>query len=128
MLVRRRSPRWSVFVGTSARRAAVGHASAGLVYERTHCIVHTRVKPPATASGLYARMMDHHVRCHLVDDRKWHALSVPAMDELFRTNANARYARGVSACEGRLGERPGTTGPRVRALSRGLAAEGARDE
>ena len=84
--------------------ATVGYALAGLVYEWSHYIVHTKVKAPLTqsnesslvssASRLFSKMRDNHVRHHLVSDQNWYAFSVPAMDDLFGTNPNVRDVRG----------------------------------
>ena len=84
--------------------ATVGYALAGLVYEWSHYIVHTKVKPPSTQSNksfpvsslsrLFSKMRDNHVRHHLVSDQNWYAFSVPAMDDLFGTNPNVRDVRG----------------------------------
>jgi len=89
--------------------ATVGYSLAGLVYEWSHYIVHTRVKPPAVRSDksmpsatvtglsrLYSQMRDNHVRHHMVDDRYWFAFSVPAMDNFLNTNPDVRQVRGRS--------------------------------
>lgn len=87
--------------------ATVGYALAGLVYEWSHYIVHTKVRPPPVAtsgttpsffltetlSRLFSQMRDNHMRHHLVDDRYWYAFSVPAMDDLFQTNPNVKEVR-----------------------------------
>ena len=76
--------------------ATVGYALAGLAYEWSHYIVHTRVKPPSPesfVSRLFLQMRDNHIRHHRVDDRYWYAFSVPAMDDLFDTNPNVKDLR-----------------------------------
>lgn len=85
--------------------ATIGYALAGLVYEWSHYIVHTKVRPPTvkaasgtfsfseTLSRLFSQMRDNHMRHHLVDDRYWYAFSVPAMDDLFDTNPNVKEVR-----------------------------------
>ena len=86
--------------------ATIGYACAGLVYEWSHYIVHTKVKPPSTQqqqqqsskviqilSRLFSQMRDNHVRHHRVDDRYWYAFSVPAMDDLFDTNPSVKDVR-----------------------------------
>lgn len=99
--------------------ATIGYALAGLVYEWSHYIVHTKVKPPSlptdvsptnksnialspsvvksavisAMSGLFSQMRDNHVRHHLVDDQYWYAFSVPAMDDLFDTNPDVKDVR-----------------------------------
>ena len=85
--------------------ATIGYALAGLVYEWSHYIVHTKVRPPSaiassgtlslseTLARLFSQMRDNHMRHHLVDDRYWYAFSVPAMDDLFDTNPNVKEVR-----------------------------------
>lgn len=65
-----------------ALSATIGYSSAGLFYEWSHFIVHTRVP----FRSYWKRMKDHHVRHHLVDDHNWLGFSVPAIDTLFGTN------------------------------------------
>mmetsp|Transcript_8129 Transcript_8129/g.18686 ORF Transcript_8129/g.18686 Transcript_8129/m.18686 type:complete len:316 (+) Transcript_8129:118-1065(+) len=76
--------------------ATIGYAGAGLAYEWSHYIVHTKVKPTriesstnpvvATLSKYYSSMRDNHIRHHRIDDGNWFAFSVPAMDDAFYTN------------------------------------------
>jgi hypothetical protein len=66
-----------------ALSATLGYATAGLVYEWAHFIVHTRVKPP---NSFWKRVRDNHIKHHLVDDRYWLSFTVPAVDDLFGTN------------------------------------------
>ena len=92
--------------------ATIGYALAGLMYEWSHYIVHTRVKPPSvqsstptsyslsplkamtsTVSTLFSHMRNNHIRHHLVDDRFWYAFSVPVMDNSFHTNPDVRNVR-----------------------------------
>ncbi len=86
--------------------ATIGYALAGLVYEWSHYIVHTKVRPPPTGtdrttsfflsetfSRLFSQMRDNHMRHHLVDDRYWYSFSIPAMDDLFDTNPNVKEVR-----------------------------------
>ena len=77
--------------------ATIGYALAGLVYEWSHYIVHTKVKAPQSSSSilvkLFLQMRNNHMRHHLVDDRYWYAFSVPAMDDLFDTNPDVRDVR-----------------------------------
>ena len=90
--------------------ATIGYSLAGLVYEWSHYIVHTKVKPhiiPRSSPSYqqlslvertilqpimrgYAKMRDNHIRHHLIDDRYWYAFSVVEMDDLFGTNPNVR--------------------------------------
>jgi len=98
--------------------ATIGYSIAGLVYEWSHYIVHTKVKPPRfiSTSSLsscnnnnnkqqssflerililpimrkYSKMRDNHIRHHLIDSRYWYAFSVTEMDDLFHTNPNVK--------------------------------------
>jgi hypothetical protein len=71
-----------------ALSATAGYATAGLFYEWAHYIVHTKVR--FRKQSYWSRMKDHHIRHHLVDDRYWLGFSVPAIDDLFRTNPNVQ--------------------------------------
>ncbi|KAL7531304.1 hypothetical protein ACHAWF_003714 [Thalassiosira exigua] len=94
--------------------ATIGYALAGLMYEWSHYIVHTRVKPPTleklpaipqsslsaplilaltSFSKLFSQMRDNHICHHRVDDQYWFAFSVPAMDDLFNTNPDVVEVR-----------------------------------
>ena len=88
--------------------ATIGYSLAGLIYEWSHYIVHTKVKPniiPKTSPSYqnlswvqrtiiqpimrsYAKMRDNHIRHHLIDDQYWYAFSFVEMDDLFGTNPN----------------------------------------
>lgn len=83
--------------------ATVGYAIAGLFYEWSHYIVHTKVKAPvispdkpfagvfsAFAAKLFTQMRDNHIRHHRVDDSYWYAFSIPAMDDAFGTNPDIK--------------------------------------
>lgn len=95
--------------------ATIGYALAGLVYEWSHYIVHTKVKPRIISSSSpteqqqkqpkqsllermviqplmkgYAKMRDNHIRHHRIDSRYWYSFSVTEMDDLFGTNPNVR--------------------------------------
>lgn len=87
--------------------ATIGYSLAGLVYEWSHYIVHTKVKPhivPSTSTKqslpermimqplmkVYAKTRDNHIRHHLIDSRYWYAFSVTEMDDLFGTNPNVK--------------------------------------
>eukprot|EP00571_Detonula_confervacea_P017270 CAMPEP_0172312080 /NCGR_PEP_ID=MMETSP1058-20130122/16598_1 /TAXON_ID=83371 /ORGANISM="Detonula confervacea, Strain CCMP 353" /LENGTH=261 /DNA_ID=CAMNT_0013025431 /DNA_START=184 /DNA_END=969 /DNA_ORIENTATION=+ len=102
----------SVFPWHLCLSATIGYALAGLVYEWSHYIVHTKVKPASLTlsssesnassmksavtfvfSRLFSQMRDNHIRHHLVDDQYWYAFSVPAMDDLFDTNPNVKDVR-----------------------------------
>lgn len=64
--------------------ATIGYAAAGLFYEWSHFIVHTKVRFPR--GSYWQRMKDHHIRHHLVDSDFWLAFSVTHVDDLFGTN------------------------------------------
>jgi hypothetical protein len=96
--------------------ATIGYSLAGLVYEWSHYIVHTKVKPRIISSSPteeqqqkqqpqqsllermviqplmkgYAKMRDNHIRHHRIDSRYWYAFSVTEMDDIFGTNPNVR--------------------------------------
>ena len=56
--------------------------AAGLVYEFTHYIVHTRVVPTAT----WARTIrDNHVKHHMRNEDYWFAFTTPALDRWLGT-------------------------------------------
>jgi sterol desaturase/sphingolipid hydroxylase (fatty acid hydroxylase superfamily) len=67
--------------------AALGYATAGLFYEWSHYIVHTKVKPP---NRFMRTMRDNHMRHHQIDNRYWFAFSLPAIDDVFSTNPDVR--------------------------------------
>ena len=79
--------------------ATIGYASAGLFYEWSHYIVHTRVKATVlsqdnslsgsisnAAARIFTQMRNNHIRHHRVDDNNWFAFSIPSMDDMFGTN------------------------------------------
>jgi hypothetical protein len=80
--------------------ATIGYSLAGLVYEWSHYIVHTKVQPPSSSSSSssspslsssllmkwYTKMRENHMQHHLIDSRYWYAFSVTQMDDLFWTN------------------------------------------
>ncbi|KAL9189376.1 hypothetical protein ACHAXT_009051 [Thalassiosira profunda] len=92
--------------------ATVGYALAGLAYEFSHYIVHTKVKPPTIPqspskdvlsrarvapvsmfSRWFTRTRDHHMRHHRVSDEYWYAFAVPQLDDVFGTNPDVREVR-----------------------------------
>jgi len=66
-----------------ALSATFGYSLAGLGYEWSHYIVHTKVRPKAK---LFQAIRQNHMKHHLVDNRYWFAFSIPAMDDIFGTN------------------------------------------
>lgn len=83
--------------------STIGYAIAGLCYEWSHYIVHTRVKAPtvihdnffvgsvsSALARLFCQMRDNHIRHHRVDSSYWYAFSVPCMDDLFGTNPDIK--------------------------------------
>ena len=86
--------------------ATIGYAIAGLFYEWSHYIVHTRVKAPVLsqtnplfepisngASRIFTLMRNNHIRHHRVDDRHWFAFSIPGMDDIFGTNPEIKQSK-----------------------------------
>ena len=74
-----------------ALSATVGYAASGLWYEWLHFVVHTRVR---FRGGSYLHTMrDHHARHHLIDPNYWLGFSLPAVDDLFRTNPSVAEVR-----------------------------------
>lgn len=70
--------------------ATLAYASAGLFYEWSHFIVHTKVKP---TNSFMKRMRDNHIRHHCVDKRYWLGFSLPAIDTLLGTNPDVQVIR-----------------------------------
>mmetsp|Transcript_6010 Transcript_6010/g.8500 ORF Transcript_6010/g.8500 Transcript_6010/m.8500 type:complete len:277 (+) Transcript_6010:147-977(+) len=70
--------------------ASLAYACAGMFYEWTHYIVHTRVKPP---NEFWKRVRDHHVRHHQVNSNFWFGFSLPMIDDIFGTNPPITEAR-----------------------------------
>ena len=71
--------------------ATFGYGSAGLFYEWSHYIVHTKVRFPR--DSFWQKMKDHHIRHHRVDSNYWLAFSVRQVDNLFGTNPDVTVAR-----------------------------------
>ena len=70
--------------------ATIGYAIAGMGYEWTHYIVHTKVKPK---SAFMTKVRDNHLRHHLVDNHYWFAFTLPFVDDLFGTNPTVKEVR-----------------------------------
>ena len=71
--------------------AAFGYGSAGLFYEWSHFIVHTKVR--FRSDSFWQKMKDHHIRHHRVDSSYWLAFSVRQVDDLFGTNPDVALVR-----------------------------------
>jgi len=84
-----------------ALSATLGYASAGLFYEWSHYIVHTRVKPP---NAFWKRVRDNHIRHHLVDDRYWLSFTLPIVDDIFGTNPSVEDVKREQARGGPGGQ------------------------
>ena len=107
--------------------ATIGYSLAGLVYEWSHYIVHTKVKPRIISSLSteeqqkqqpqqsllerlviqplmkgYAKMRDNHIRHHRIDSRYWYSFSFTEMDDIFGTNPNVRDVKRKVMKEERL--------------------------
>jgi len=73
-----------------ATSATIGYATAGMWYEWTHYLVHTKVKP---RSKLAIQVRDGHMKHHLVNHNYWLGFTVPFVDDLFGTNPSVMEAR-----------------------------------
>jgi Fatty acid hydroxylase superfamily len=66
--------------------ATIAYGVAGLFYEWSHYIVHTRVRFPH--GSYWEHIKNHHARHHLVDSKHWFSFSVTQIDDIFGTNPN----------------------------------------
>ena len=66
-----------------ALSATIGYALAGLTYEWSHYIVHTRVK---LTNKFWIRVRDNHIRHHRLSHEHWFSFTMPWLDDLFGTN------------------------------------------
>ena len=66
-----------------ALSATIGYALAGLTYEWSHYIVHTRVK---LTNKFWVRIRDNHIRHHRLSHDHWFSFTMPWLDDLFGTN------------------------------------------
>jgi hypothetical protein len=73
-----------------ALSATLGYSLAGLFYEWSHYIVHTKVR---LKSPFWKQVKDNHIRHHLVNHHYWFGFSLPLIDDLFRTNPSVADAR-----------------------------------
>jgi Fatty acid hydroxylase superfamily len=67
-----------------ALTATMAYGIAGLFYEWTHFIVHTRVR--FSHGSYWEHVKNHHARHHLVNNSYWFAFSLTAIDDIFGTN------------------------------------------
>eukprot|EP00555_Chaetoceros_dichaeta_P014855 CAMPEP_0198253818 /NCGR_PEP_ID=MMETSP1447-20131203/4198_1 /TAXON_ID=420782 /ORGANISM="Chaetoceros dichaeta, Strain CCMP1751" /LENGTH=193 /DNA_ID=CAMNT_0043939639 /DNA_START=379 /DNA_END=960 /DNA_ORIENTATION=+ len=84
-----------------ATSATIGYATAGMWYEWTHYLVHTKVRPK---SKFATRVRDGHMKHHLVNEEYWLGFTVPFVDDLFGTNPSVREAREEQKSGGRGGK------------------------
>ncbi|MFO0630041.1 MAG: sterol desaturase family protein [Polyangiales bacterium] len=74
--------------GRKARRTAMAtYASMALLYEWTHFLVHTGVKP---RSALYRRIRRNHRLHHYRNERYWLGFTLPHVDALLGTEPDPR--------------------------------------
>jgi len=73
-----------------ALTATIGYSMAGMWYEWTHYIVHTKVKPK---SKFMKQIRDNHIRHHLVNEDYWLGFSLPLVDDVFGTNPTVQEVR-----------------------------------
>ena len=74
--------------------ATIGYALAGLFYEWSHYLVHTKV--PLHKSKFWTRIKSNHVRHHVVNHNYWFGFSLPWIDDLFRTNPSVKDVKRVT--------------------------------
>jgi hypothetical protein len=85
---------WLLPTPELALTATIAYASAGLWYEWTHYIVHTRVR--FAKNSYFDACKTHHARHHLVNHNHWLAFSYPGVDDWFGTNPSVEAARNES--------------------------------
>ncbi len=73
-----------------ALTSTICYAIAGMWYEWTHYIVHTRVKPK---SKFMKEVKNNHIRHHLLSEEYWLGFSLPLVDDLFGTNPSVQLIR-----------------------------------
>jgi hypothetical protein len=64
--------------------ATIAYGMAGLFYEWTHFIVHTKVRFPT--QSFWTKVKNHHARHHLINHDNYFAFTITQMDDLFGTN------------------------------------------
>jgi hypothetical protein len=67
-----------------ALTTTIAYGIAGLFYEWTHYIVHTRVR--FRHGSYWEHVKNHHARHHLVNNNHWFAFSLTQIDDIFGTN------------------------------------------
>ena len=70
-----------------ALSATICYAIAGMWYEWTHYIVHTKVKPQ---SNFMKDVRNNHIRHHMLDETNWLGFSLPLVDDIFGTNPDVK--------------------------------------
>ncbi len=73
-----------------ALSSTIFYAIAGMWYEWTHYIVHTKVRPK---SKFMNEVKNNHIRHHIVDDKNWLGFSMPFVDNIFGTNPDIKAVR-----------------------------------
>jgi Fatty acid hydroxylase superfamily len=64
--------------------ATIAYGMAGLFYEWTHFIVHTKIR--FSPHSFWTKVKNHHARHHLVNHDNYFAFSVTHIDDIFGTN------------------------------------------
>ena len=64
--------------------ATIAYGIAGLFYEWTHFIVHTKVR--FATNSFWTKVRDHHARHHLINHDNYFAFTITQIDDLFGTN------------------------------------------
>ena len=64
--------------------ATIAYGAAGLFYEWTHFIVHTKVR--FSSQSFWTKVKNHHARHHLVNHDNYFAFTITQIDDLFGTN------------------------------------------
>jgi hypothetical protein len=64
--------------------ATLAYGAAGLFYEWTHFIVHTKVR--FSSNSFWTKVKNHHARHHLINHDNYFAFTITQIDDLFGTN------------------------------------------
>ena len=73
-----------------ALTATISYSAAGLFYEWSHYIVHTKVR---LSGKFWRRVKENHMRHHLVSHDYWFGFSLPWIDDVFDTNPDVRIVK-----------------------------------